>query len=86
MSTAVASPGNEVRGHSMNFSSPPLPGISFGFRGCFNLLMRVLEYFWRDRQTCDTCFSLVIFEIFTVKLAAAAEFQKLEGGKCPNAP
>jgi len=36
----------------------------------------------RYRRKCNTCFSLVIFEIFTVKLAAAAEctnFQKLEG-------
>jgi len=25
----VASPGNEVRGHNMNFSSPFLPGIFY---------------------------------------------------------
>ena len=72
MVRAVASPGNEARGHNINFSSSPLPWISFGFRDCFNL--RDFSVFLaQDSRKCNRpkCFSLVIFEIFTVKMAAA---------------
>ena len=77
MSSGVARKWGEGE-HNMNFSSPPLPGISFRFRDFLNLL---------DRRKCIT-YSLVIFEIFTVKLAAAAEcteFPKL-GGYVPKCP
>ena len=66
------------------FSSPPLPKISFGFQDCFYRFTWVLACFWRNRWNFNTCFSLVILEIFTVKLAAAAEcteFPKLYGAR-----
>ena len=40
--SSVASPGNEVRGHDMNFSSQPLPGIFSSSETvliCFRVLM-----------------------------------------------
>src|SRR6218665_1951681 len=73
----------------MNFPSPSLPGVSFGFRYCFNLFLSVVPCFWRNRRKCNTCFSLVIFEIFTAKLATAVEcteLPKLEEGHVPQCP
>jgi len=73
--------------HELSF--PPRPASSFGFRDCFSLFTWVLACFLWDRRKCNTCFSLVIFRIFTVTLTAAAElteFPKLEEGHVPQCP
>jgi len=79
----VASPGSEMRGSTTTkFPLLPCPGFLLGSE-------TVLACFWEDIRKCNTCSSLVIFKILTVKLAAAAEYTeipKLEGGTCPNAP
>ena len=69
----------------MKFSSLPLPGI---FSSSETALICLRE-FQRVSFEIDKNVILIVFEIFTVKLAETAEcteFPKLEGGTCPNAP
>jgi len=71
------------------FSLLHCPGFFSSSETVLICFMRVLACLLWDRRNCNTCFSLVIFEIFTVKLAAAAEctqFPKLEVGHMPQCP
>jgi len=61
-------------------STYPCPGF-FQFRDCFNLFTWILACFRRDRRKYNACFSLVVFEIFTVKLL----FFRTWGGTSPIA-